>query len=97
MVCGTGESAVPEHGGAHKHQGSRQSLRRPLWSGLTTGDARAVARGGSHQGVTPERLRPTTPARTKPIDTSFRVDTVSPRKAMPITAVPAAPIPVHTA
>src|SRR5689334_21494135 len=50
-----------------------------------------------YQGVTPERLRPTTPARTSLIDTSFTVDTVSPRKAMPITAVPAAPITVHTA
>ena len=49
------------------------------------------------QGVTPERLRPTTPARIRLIDTSLRVDTVSPRKAMPITAVPAAPMPVHTA
>ena len=49
------------------------------------------------QGVTPDMLRPMTPARTRPIETSLRADTVSPRKAMPMTAVPAAPIPVHTA
>ena len=53
--------------------------------------------GRGHEGVTPDRLRPMTPARTRPIDTSLRVDTVSPRKAMPTIAVPAAPIPVHTA
>ena len=51
---------------------------------------RALAR---HSGVTPDRLRPTTPARIKPIDTSFGVDTASPRKAMPTIAVPVAPIP----
>jgi hypothetical protein len=51
----------------------------------------------SQEGVTPDRLRPATPARTRPIDTSFRADTASPRKIMPIVAVPAAPIPVHTA
>ena len=39
---------------------------------------------GRHGGVTPDRLRPMTPARTRPIDTSFRVDTASPRKIMPI-------------
>ena len=43
---------------------------------------------GRRQGVTPDRLRPMTPARTRPIETSLRVDTVSPRKAMPMTAVP---------
>ena len=58
---------------------------------------RPPAGAGRPQGVTPDRLRPTTPARTRPIETSLRVDTVSPRKAMPMTAVPAAPIPVQTA
>jgi membrane-associated protein len=52
---------------------------------------------GRHGGVTPDRLRPMTPARTRPIDTSFRVDTASPRKIMPTVAAPTAPIPVHAA
>jgi hypothetical protein len=60
-------------------------------------DGPGCVRSRRRQGVTPERLRPTTPARIRLIDTSLRVDTVSPRKAMPITAVPAAPMPVHTA
>jgi hypothetical protein len=49
------------------------------------------------QGVTPDRLSPTTPTRIRPIDTSLVADTVSPRMAIPIAAVPAAPMPVHTA
>jgi membrane-associated protein len=64
-------------------------------SGLIEGVRRI--RRAAHKGVTPERLRPITPARISPIDTSFTVDTASPRNAMPTTAVPAAPIPVHTA
>ena len=52
---------------------------------------------GRHEGVTPDRLRPMTPARIRPIDTSFRVETASPRKIMPTAAAPTAPIPVHTA
>jgi len=49
------------------------------------------------QGVTPERFSPTMPARTSPIDTILRTDTDSPRTIMPTAAVPAAPIPVHSA
>jgi len=53
--------------------------------------------GKGQGGVTPDRLSPMTPARTRPIDTSFRVDTASPRKIIPMIAAPAAPIPVQTA
>jgi hypothetical protein len=38
-----------------------------------------------------------TPIRISPIEISFTVDTDSPSTAMPTMAVPAAPIPVHTA
>ena len=51
----------------------------------------------SGQGVILDRFSPTTPARTRPIDTPLTADTDSPKVAMPTTAVPAAPIPVHTA
>lgn len=52
---------------------------------------------GGHGGVTLARLSPMTPARISPMDTSFSVDADSPSAHMPTTAVPAAPIPVHTA
>ena len=48
-------------------------------------------------GVTPARLRPTTPARINAIETSLIVVTDSPSQSMPTAAVPAAPRPVHTA
>ncbi|GEM_PF-4113621 len=51
---------------------------------------------GCH-GVTPDRFRPATPARIRPIDSSLAADTASPRKIMPAAAAPAAPIPVQTA
>ena len=63
-------------------------------SGLIEG-ARRIP--GAHHGVTPERLSPITPARISPIETSFSVETASPRNAMPTIAVPAAPIPVQSA
>ena len=63
-------------------------------SGLIEG-ARRIRR--AHHGVTPERLSPITPARISPIETSFSVETASPRNAMPTIAVPAAPIPVQSA
>jgi membrane-associated protein len=53
-------------------------------------------RHGRH-GVTPERLRPVTPARISAIETSLVVETTSPRKIMPKLAAPAAPMPVQTA
>src|ERR1700730_4764290 len=62
-----------------------------------TAAAIAAAPGGHGYGVTPDRLRPTTPDRISPIDTSFVADTTSPRNTMPTVAAPAAPIPVHTA
>src|SRR5580693_2854359 len=60
-------------------------------------DAIAAAPGGHGYGVTPDRLRPTTPDKIRPIDTSFVADTASPRNTMPTVAAPAAPIPVQTA
>ena len=48
-------------------------------------------------GVTPDRLSPITPDRISAMETSFTVETASPRKSMPAAAAPAAPIPVHTA
>src|SRR5579864_128560 len=63
----------------------------------SSGAAAADSGAAGQEGVTPERFRPMTPARTRPIDTSFRVDTASPRKIIPTLAAPTAPIPVHTA
>ena len=51
----------------------------------------------SAYGVAPDRLMPTTPARTKAIDASFPADTAPPRKTMPTVAAPPTPIPVQTA
>jgi S1-C subfamily serine protease len=59
---------------------------------LITGVARPLP-----QGVTPERFSPMMPARTSPIDAILRMDTDSPSAIMPTAAVPAAPIPVHSA
>ena len=53
--------------------------------------------GRAAQGVTPERLSPTTPDRISVIETSLVTDTASPRKIMPTVVAPAAPIPVQTA
>ena len=89
-----------------------QAFEDKPWAGLllafgvtiaVSGLIEAIRRIGSrrndqvHEGVPPDRLSPMTPARTSPIDTSFRVDTASPRKIMPTVAAPTAPIPVHTA
>ncbi len=52
---------------------------------------------GADQGVTPDRFSPTTPASIRPIDVSLRTELDSPSAMMPTRAVPAAPIPVHTA
>src|SRR5260370_31473555 len=67
---------------------------RPLacWNATT-----AAAPGGHAYGVTPDRLRPTTPDRISPIDTSFVADTTSPRNTRPTVAPPAAPAPAHPA
>ena len=99
MVCGTWDPAPRwAAAGARNRHDVALSRIEPAWCHIVpVRSDPAAGGGGGHQGVTPERLRPTTPARTRAIDTSFMVDTVSPRKAMPITAVPAAPIPVQTA
>ncbi len=68
-----------------------EAIRRLLRAGA------ADAESPGNYGVTPDRLRPTTPARIRAIETSFTVETASPRKIMPTVAAPAAPIPVHTA
>ena len=72
----------------------------PAGSGPADGGAGAavpVPSRGPGQGVTPDRLSPITPARISPIETSLAVDTESSRATIPITAVPAAPMPVQTA
>ena len=65
--------------------------------GRGRGQGEVMVEGRVAQGVAPERLSPTTPARISVIETSLVTETASPRKIMPTVVAPAAPIPVQTA
>ncbi len=61
------------------------------------GFAAAGRRAPAGHGVTPDRLRPITPTTMSTIEATFMTETDSSSRIIPMTAVPAAPMPVHTA
>ena len=96
-----GAVACPYHSHRPSRADSNEAGRNPR-GGAQRGPGLSLrpARTRPHpadQGVTPDRFNPITLARIRPIDTSLAADTVSPRMAIPIAAVPAAPMPVQTA